>query len=500
PSPPYPLDTGDTPQHFTLFPLSLGQILKEFSVTEMHLSLNSGKWDYIKWGYPDAVEEGVGTGAELWAWMASDGHGGDEGVDARWTGLRNGLAGLFCASLTSMDDKRTTVPYSAFPLLGSLPSLDTSVQLRHASLPSENVCTENLTPFLKLLPCTSRSGIAQLLNSYKLFDADWHGMGVHVFYHGGRTGKKGVEVRLTFQAVFDPVRLSSDHKRDWSLPSLFGRTIERGCPVARSSLVRVGLPMDGVPYALSPDSHVVHKEEGVAVYDVQTTTPLDIGMVWPMERAFVPPLSPTPPPLCNSQKTPPVRATRKLTTSSQARGLLSAALQNTLDEDVQLLYTETMPWLVTFYMHTLDVTLDGVPRPDLMRVLEYVPSSDARPTLLQAALRIPPKGTLRINMKVEKAFLKYTDHMPDAQRGWDLPPAILTLRGQRGVGANSSHPADEHGRAYIYTPALLVDLATPDFSMPYNVIIMSCTLIALIFGSVFNLLTRRFLVVDVDLP
>ena len=47
----------------------------------------------------------------------------------------------------------------------------------------------------------------------------------------------------------------------------------------------------------------------------------------------------------------------------------------------------------------------------------------------------------------------------------------------------------------MYTPILPVELATPDFSMPYNVIIMSCTLIALIFGSVFNLLTRKFVVV-----
>ena len=47
----------------------------------------------------------------------------------------------------------------------------------------------------------------------------------------------------------------------------------------------------------------------------------------------------------------------------------------------------------------------------------------------------------------------------------------------------------------VYTPVLLVDLATPDFSMPYNVIIMSCTLIALVFGGVFNLLTRKFVVV-----
>jgi phosphatidylinositol glycan class T len=50
----------------------------------------------------------------------------------------------------------------------------------------------------------------------------------------------------------------------------------------------------------------------------------------------------------------------------------------------------------------------------------------------------------------------------------------------------------------MYTSALLVDLATPDFSMPYNVIIMSSTLIALIFGTLFNMLIRRFVLVKLD--
>ena len=54
-------------QHYTLFPLALGQILREYAVTELHLSLNAGRWDYDRWGYPD--ETGVGTGGELWAWM-----------------------------------------------------------------------------------------------------------------------------------------------------------------------------------------------------------------------------------------------------------------------------------------------------------------------------------------------------------------------------------------------------------------------------------------------
>jgi len=54
-------------QHYTLFPLSLGQILREYGVTELHLSLNAGNWNYDRWGYPE--ENGVATGAELWAWM-----------------------------------------------------------------------------------------------------------------------------------------------------------------------------------------------------------------------------------------------------------------------------------------------------------------------------------------------------------------------------------------------------------------------------------------------
>lgn len=97
-------------------------------------------------------------------------------------------------------------------------------------------------------------------------------------------------------------------------------------------------------------------------------------------------------------------------------------------------------------------------------------------------------------MDVGKAFLRYTEHQPDAQRGWDLPPAVLV---PFAFGSGNESTGERRPRR-IYTPAMLVDVATPDFSMPYNVIIMSSTLIALIFGSVFNLLTRKFTLVRID--
>ena len=107
-------------------------------------------------------------------------------------------------------------------------------------------------------------------------------------------------------------------------------------------------------------------------------------------------------------------------------------------------------------------------------------------------------------MDVMKPFLRYTEHPPDAERGWDLPPVVFVPLIPNALNDTSTaNVADPYLKLKLktrrmYTPILLVDLATPDFSMPYNVIIMSCTLIALIFGSVFNLLTRKFVVVRVN--
>ena len=59
------------------------------------------------------------------------------------------------------------------PLLANL-------HLLHGILPHEVVCTENLTPFLKLLPCKGKAGISSLLDGHKLFDASWQTMAIDV--------------------------------------------------------------------------------------------------------------------------------------------------------------------------------------------------------------------------------------------------------------------------------------------------------------------------------
>jgi phosphatidylinositol glycan class T len=347
PRAPTSLGTDDTSQHYTLFPLALGQILREHAIPEFHLTINSGKWDYDRWGHPG--DPGVSSGAELWAWMGDGGAAVQTSIDARWKALQNSLSGLFCASLGNMDALHTTSPVQAFLPTGDLPRLPAPARhaytLRHATLPAERVCTENLTPFLKLLPCPSRAGVAALLEPHRIFDADWHGLGVHVRWRADA----GVELTLTVQAVLDSVRTSAERRRDWTLESLFGRSIPRSCNVASSSVVRVVLPSDDSPYTLSPEPRVSTAESGVAVYDITNgTSDLNIAMKWPEEQRFSYPLDM--PPLSD------LSVRRTLKGSSQTHGELSVVVRNNRPVPVRTHYVETMPWHVEFFLHTLSVT------------------------------------------------------------------------------------------------------------------------------------------------
>ncbi len=60
---------------------------------------------------------------------------------------------------------------------------DTAKQWFYGSLPREAVCTENLTPWLKLLPCQGRQGLTQLMDRPTLYGASFHSLRVHLLVH-----------------------------------------------------------------------------------------------------------------------------------------------------------------------------------------------------------------------------------------------------------------------------------------------------------------------------
>lgn len=78
-----------------------------------------------------------------------------------------------------IDSTRTTSPVVSFEPLGDHSTSD-QLHLLHGTLPGEVVCTENLTPFLKMLPCKGKAGISSLFDGHKLFDASWQSMSIDV--------------------------------------------------------------------------------------------------------------------------------------------------------------------------------------------------------------------------------------------------------------------------------------------------------------------------------
>lgn len=132
---------------------------------------------------------------------------------------------------------------------------------------------------------------------------------------------------------------------------------------------------------------------------------------------------------------------------------------------------------------------------DALDGISYHPSAPPKPTTtaIHLSLKLPAHSELVLTIPFTKLMLKYTEHRPDAERGRELSSGVLTLLDL--VDTNSTDPTPDNlrfGRARIYTPKLLLDIPTPDFSMPYNVIIMSSTVMAVFFGLMHGSLTRRW--------
>lgn len=53
---------------------------------------------------------------------------------------------------------------------------------------------------------------------------------------------------------------------------------------------------------------------------------------------------------------------RTLTGSSQAHGLLTIVLRSNVEEEMDLVYLETVPWLLDFYVHSMHAHLNGTGR------------------------------------------------------------------------------------------------------------------------------------------
>ena len=186
--------------------------------------------------------------------------------------------------------------------------------------------------------------------------------------------------------------------------------------------------------------------------------------------------------------TPPIYVERSITGRGQERGGIRVLLRNpSPTHNVSFVYFEALPWFMKPYMHTLKTSI-----PNTIDEMYYRPGLDRkRGSQLELAITVPANQILELSYDFEKAILRYTEYPPDANRGRDVAPAVIRI-------VNATTNTSEHVgvAAYLRTTPLMLPLPTPDFSMPYNVIILTSTVIALAFGTIYNMLIRQFVGAD----
>lgn len=509
-------------QNYRYFPRSLGQALKHADTKELHLRFTTGRWDPEVWGARpwNGTKEG-GTGVELWAWIKAP---SEEQAFEKWTTLTQSLSGLFCASLNFIDSTRTTKPALSFQPSGTYGEDTETLHLLHGVLPGEVVCTENLTPFIKLLPCKGKAGISSLLDGHKVFDASWQSMAIDVRPKCiSETGECQMEISQTIDVVLDierskrprdnpiprpvPVeQLVCDetkpyHSQDtcyprdmvdempWSLKEVFGRTMAGACPLAEAEGPEAKSVCLNVPHErmvlIGVSGFEVKSEPGQPesrCYQLMTFEEFDLELPQQTLSAKL------------DLGHELLRAERTITGHGAARGGMRTVFTNpSPTEPVEFVYFESLPWFMRPFVHTLKAQITQPEFPlewQTITDMYFRPAIDRkRGTQLELVMSVPPASTVMLTYDFEKAILRYTEYPPDANRGFNVAPAVIRI-------LNDTESDGLSNDVYIRTTSLLLPLPTPDFSMPYNVIILTSTVMALAFGSIYNLLVRRFVGAD----
>lgn len=423
------------------------------------------------------------------------------------------LSGLFCASFSFIDKSNTVEPEYTFrptfsPGTGksSLNTVDTSkYRIRYATLPREIVCTENLTPWKKLLPGNRHEGIRSLLNSGHIHTTNYHSLGLHVRRLARSPAKsmEMLEIKQTVNLVFD-TKITSN-SRDWSLRKLFGQGMDGAHGLAESSKIYVDIT--DANFKLSPEpTKIISSQRGgstttFAVYDAKKSFKnqlFSIAGIYPTEDEAIniPTVSISAP--------PPLSAKRFLLGVGQERGKILTKITNTHWTTLNVVLQENLPWFVPVYLHTLTITVNGVNKRIEANAIKYKPGRlRERPSQLEIAFKIPNRSTVDVAIDFDYVFLKWLEYPPDANHGHYIGSAILVA--QLPVARNyTALPIDGHlfadsfnasrSQGYlvnIRTESLLITLPTPDFSMPYNVICLACTVVALAFGPIHNFSTKK---------
>jgi len=402
-----------------------------------------------------------------------------------WKKLTSFLSGQFCASINLIKPTVTIRPKISFrPFLQqSDKNIQTAQEYGYlAALPQEAICTENLTPWTKLLPCQNKKGLGTLLVATNIFNSKFVSLSLDSTFSCSVcisvrlipsyliislqditrcSSTPGIELTQSILVVFDaPSAL--DGRYSWTLNSLFNSPLLSYCPLSSSSHVYVEVShLDSVSnisqLSVEPSNYVcfssvgekfkvdfektlsgpLHSDAIYADYDFkqmfedmwQNDTngkrqSINIGIQYSNEVANQQPHT----------GFSDVQVRRHSRGYGVSSGGISVTITNNLSTEIYAIYLDMIPWYFRMYLYTM--VIDYRPIDNLKEGfrqikptwLHYEPAQDRiRPHHLEMLLRLPSKSQIEIRFEFENQFLRWTEYPPDANHGLYISPASVTF-------------------------------------------------------------------------
>ena len=339
-----------------------------------------------------------------------------------------------------------------------------------------------------------------MLNAGSIHKSKYHSIGLSIRYvcSDSNCQQKSVELVQSVTLVFNPEIWRENLEKStisWSVRSMFGIGILSSCPLARSSHIFI----DNSNKDLTIDKNLAYTElkNGQLSFDVQEMVELDqTNIIVRYQKSSANYLYPS----------PVLTATRYLNGYGNEKGEIVTKLTNSGKSKLTVVFYDVIPWYLRLFFHTLKIKQGEKLIDPLKRNL--IPGVDRKkPYSMELVIELAPKSTTIISVEFEKSILKWLEYPPDANHGFYVGPSIVAavLPNRRNFTSLpresstffeffNSEQKEEDSFIRIFTETILVDLPTPDFSMPYNVICLACTVVALAFGPLHNITTKELVI------
>eukprot|EP00887_Chlorella_sp_A99_P002606 scaffold6.g2606.t1 len=505
--------------HLGTFPPALHRLAAAHGVRRLELSLTQGHWVYGP-PPPEPLPPAPPPGLEL---RVQFGRSVND-TYAAFGAVTRALGGALCSALGMVLEEGVL----AAPRAGwfGRRAVASGRQI-YAFLPQQALCSESLGAWQRLAPCRGEAGLAAALPAAAFAAAPYRSLGLRLTAAGG-----AVCLRQSLTAVLDGARGAAAQQQ------LAVRRAVPACPAASSAAAYLPPPR---PQQAAAGCKLVETVAG----QLQVCDTSQLARVWPLpgsrdsgsSGAAHPPAGGWQPGLLRVERhvistggtsgelvlaarvaAPPLPRGLAATCAAAGEGARSGALLHVM---------QLLPWQLPAVEGSLRVALDGrelsLGGPEVTWASLPLHLQRRRGSLgaaLELLLNLPAgsggggegEQEVVVSLRFRKAFLSVFDQPPDASRGVDLPPAIVTLipgpcdtssHGDGSARGGSSaraaggsllavlaltrgDDAGHCGPARAYSGGAVVRLPIPDASMPFNVICFASTLLAVYFGGMVN--------------